>query len=297
MELAEFWVGRLEGTNQGWALVKLSQSADGAIRGRVLVHDAATGAFSVAAAGHLDGNTLKLSLTKFKTRSVGVVFPPLGEVDLTLNDQGTEANGTWKTLAGTTGSCKLVPGEIGRPQWYAAVFSAWCRFVGQVLKWIFVRSVPWLYMAGLFALLVLSGTKRFDLGYPQMIIALTPAPFLFGRRIAELIRSWRITEIGPVKIQAPIVNNPELPWMHHLDFVLVPKTKQLLYWLGQYGTATRANFETTAKASGIPDDNVQNSWDALIQSQCATTDGSNLSITEFGRRYLDHVFPPTASPQ
>jgi hypothetical protein len=290
--LARFWIGRLEGTNQGWILARIRVLADGAVRGRALINDDATGAFTVKVVGRLDGKCLTLNLKNFRTRSHGVNLPPLGELVLTLNDLSNEASGTWSTLVGTNGTCKLNPCEMGARQWYSALLSAWRGFVWQLAKWIFSGALPWLYVAGLATLLVLSGTNHFVLSYPQMVLALVPAPFLFSDRIAEIIRAWKIAEIGPIKIQAPILDrlDPELPWMSHLDFVLVPRSKQLLYWLTRYGTVSRSAFETTARSVGVPAENFQATWDALIASKCATTDGSNLSISPLGQRYVAHVY-------
>jgi hypothetical protein len=263
------------------------------VQGRALVSDDATGPFVMRLSGALHGNTLTLALRNFRSLSAGIALPFSGEISLSTNDARNEANGTWKTIIGTNGACRLVAAEMSARKWRFAVAGAWLRFMWQLLRIAATRALPWFYTFGLFTMLILSGTHKFDLSYPEVILALAPAPFLFKDQIGALIHTWRISEIGPIKIQIPLTGSrddaQEAAWSAYLDIHLVPNSKRLLQWLAAYQAVSQSSFETTAATTGVPPENIQATWEALIGSRCTIENGTNLVITDFGRRYVSHL--------
>jgi hypothetical protein len=59
--------------------------------------------------------------------------------------------------------------------------------------------------------------------------------------------------------------------------------------LNQSTAVDRAQFNAYATAIGVPADNLDETWSAIITSGCATLAEGKLAISEFGRKYVAHL--------
>ncbi len=267
---------------------------------RALFIDYAAGPALVSLKGHLKDGHADLQLSAFRALAVGLgrFLPLSGNLTLDFNPEFSRATGPWRTGIGTNGTCTLESTDLSTFRWQIVRSAAYLAIAWQYTRLITRACLPALYALALFTILILSGLRKFDLSYPEVILALVPAPYVFRNPIAELIRLWGITKLGPVELQRPITDEirrsiaqqvQDTVIFLSLNTFLVPRTKLMLHWLSSYTTVNRQSFEAFAAHIGVPPENMDNTWNALIASGCARLDQGNLVITEVGRRYVAYL--------
>lgn len=157
-----------------------------------------------------------------------------------------------------------------------------------------------MYAAILLIVAVLNLFKIVELSYPSLILLLIPAPYVFRNYFAELLTAYRVRKIGPVELEP---QNPATEDVRRviaqqvqetvrfvvLDGFFVLRTKLMLIWLNQQQAVDRAQFNAYGTLIAVPTDNFDATWNALIQSGCASLVGERLTITELGRRYVAYL--------
>lgn len=147
--------------------------------------------------------------------------------------------------------------------------------------------------------------SKVQVSYPNVVLLLIPAPYIFRRQLAELVQLFRasgVRKFGPLEFQPLLTEDirrviTQLIAQHVqetvafvvLDGFLVVRTKLALIWLNQNQAVDRAQFNGYATAIGIAADNLDATWDALIVSGCCTLVEGRLAITDFGRRYVAYL--------
>lgn len=144
--------------------------------------------------------------------------------------------------------------------------------------------------------------------YPALILILIPAPFLFRAQISALIQIYRLRKAGPFEFgtQSPppedIRNFISQQIEERLKFLILdgffaPRTKAILFWLASNQSVIRSQFDTFASSIGVPPDNIQITWDAILFSGCAFYSENKMILSQLGWRYINHLLSQTRTPQ
>ena len=277
----------MSGTNRGYLAVRLEQSGD-VLSGKALLRDQEFGTTVVAFSGKLSGSQAELRLSDFLGSAP--ITPLYGELKLNFDKDLQSAEGSWQTDIGTQGTCKLWPAKVARSLWQL-------RLAGSNGRIFLRRYGAAVYTATLFVVAVLNLVKVFEISYPSLILLLVPVPYVFRKYLVELINAYRVRRIGPVELepQNPLTEDirrviaqqvQETVAFVALNGFLVLRTKLILIWLSQNPAVDRALFNGYAAAIGVPADNLDATWSALISSGCAALTGERLTITDLGRRYV-----------
>jgi hypothetical protein len=270
----EFWKGYVSGTNRGTALLRIS-SQNGKLTGKAIIGDQDNGSTIVSLDGTLVNGEGEIELKDF------VGWAPLialyGTLKVTFRNDFPEAEGTWKTDIDTQGTCKFRPEQMLRLSWTLCLINHRLQ--------IFVRQ----YFAGayLFFLLtigVLATCGVVEVSWQALVLLLIPAPYLFKRQIVEMFQTLKVRKLGFVELeQGPVPDEIRFLIARQvqetiayvlLDGFFVPRTKAMLLWIVQNERVDRRQFDLQALSIGVPPDNLDATWNALLLSGCgALVDG------------------------
>ena len=289
-QIARFWKGYLSGTNRGSLVMQVKQQGN-ILLCKAIFEDQTFGPAMLSLEGKLVGTRAELRLINF----CGLVLtaPLDGQLILNFVQDFRAAEGTWQTDIGTSGICKVHVAAISAARWSARLFKAKAK-----LLWGKFASLT--YAIFLLAIVIFDFFKILEVSYWNLVLILIPAAYIFRTQLAELIEliSTRVSKLGPVEFrQTPLTEDlrrvfaqqiQETVGFVALDGFLVLRTKLLLIWLNQ-GAVDRAQFNAYATAIGVPADNLDETWGAIITSGCATLAEGKLAISEFGRKYVAHL--------
>jgi len=286
--IPKLWRGYFEGTNRGSAIARTRQRGED-LKCTAIIYDKEFGPSKATYIGKLTNAQAVLQLINYQ--GVAELNPVTGQLELDFDRDFQHAKGKWNTDIGTTGICEL----------YAADFSlfGWGWSLLRLhLTLFFNRHGPLLYSSGLFTIALLGILGTFKLSYPALLLMLIPAPYVFKSYILELIHELRIKKLGPIELEQPLpdirqvisAQVQEALYFGFLDGFLVPRTKLILLWLRENQPVSRQKFNAYATAIGVPRDNLDATWSALISTGCATLrDDRALVLTESGKRYIEYM--------
>jgi hypothetical protein len=301
-KLKMFWRGYLTGTNRGTILLRLKQNG-GKVCAKAVVLDHQFGPAVVWLNGTLSGAKLELRFADF--RSEAGIRPLDGTVILNINEESGIAEGTWQTDIGTSGVCRLHASSLNLLCWGLRLVAARLRQL--IFKW--AATIYLLFVLAI-AIANLSGIAQ--LSWPVLVLLLLPAPFLFASDLARLIAVLRgvgVRKLGLLELDqnpppSEIVEMLRQQTQETVTFFLcdnffVLRTKLLLILLAQQRSVDRAEFNALATGLGVPNDNIETTWNAILSSRCAKLEGSNVIMaTDLGLRYTNHLVQhsPTSLP-
>lgn len=288
--IPRFWSGYISGTNRGNLFISLDQHGE-VWHGTAFVQDHEFGVTIVAFSGKLSGNQAELRLHDFWGSAPMMAL--YGELKLNFGQNFQSAEGSWQTDIGTQGTCKLWPADIGRSL-------SWLRVAGGKSQVFLRRCGATVYAVVLFIVALLSLSKIFEVSYPSLILLLVPTPYVFRKNLTELITAYRVRKVGPIEFetQNPLTEDirrvisqqvQETVAFVALNGFFVIRTKLLLIWLSQNPPVDRVQFSAHGTTIGVPPENLDATWNALLASGCATLEGDKLSITDLGRRYVAYL--------
>jgi hypothetical protein len=283
------WRGYLSGSNRGPIFVRF-RCTGATVTADALFQDFAFGPCTVLLEGTPEGNTIAFRLMTFTANSP--LLPLDGVVTLHFSQDYKTAEGTWGTDAGTAGICKLTRTSEFEVVWVLREFIFEFR---QVIR----RSQTTLYTLFLFAVAVAAMFGHVQLSGLILLLLLIPAPFLFSSDLVTLIgiiRDTRVRKIGPVEFQDK--PTPEIAAMTsseaqqnvafaNLNRFLNVRSKVLLGVLAHGGGLLLRDFETSAKALGVPAENVKTTLEALGKTGCVEMSSDKIVATQWGQRFIN----------
>ncbi len=288
--IPEFWKGYISGTNRGSLTMSLNRNGE-FFQGVAIVADQEFGPSIIACSGQLTGCQASVNLLRFLGSAPQT--PLYGNLKLNFGENFDSAEGTWQTDIGTQGTCKLWPTEGWRMSWWLTLavtkFRIFLRQHGAII-----------YASFLIVVAILGLFQKVELSYPTLILLLVPGLYIFRRYLVELIHAFRVRKLGPIELetQNPLTEDIRRVISQHVQetvaFVVlngffVIRTKLLLIWLSQNPPVDRAQFNAYASTIGVPVDNLDATWSALVVSGCAQPEGERIAVTDFGRRYVAHL--------
>lgn len=285
-----FWTGYISGTNRGAVNLRLGRHGE-VLEGVAIVSDHQYGSSIVIFSGGLTDNQANFSLQRFVGSAPLMALS--GNLRLSFRENFESAEGTWETDIGTQGTCSLRPSERSRTSWWVSLAVAKFR--------IFLYQYgAVLYASFLILVAILSLFQKIEISYPTLFLVLVPGLYIFRVHLSELILAFRVRKLGPIELetQNPLTEDMRRVIAQHVQetvaFVIlngffVIRTKLLLIWLSQNQPVDRAQFNAYASTIGVPVDNLDATWSALVVSGCAQPEGEKIAVTDFGRRYVAHL--------
>jgi hypothetical protein len=287
-----YWRGYKVGTNRAEALARLKLDGD-LLTGRVAMLDRIFGAVAVKVVGTLQDQRANLELREFRGfrtgTTEGVTLPVTGNLVVDINFDRGIAEGQWATDIGTRGVCR-----------FQKTPNAWFRLYSTIAAAHLLRWIRIAYLSFLFATFLLDALGRLHLSYPGLILALVPAGYLFRFEAMELIRILGVKKLWGAEFQQPSTQNLPNPEVSSeprpiqeamrfviLDYFFAPRTKIMLLWLYAERAVDRAQFDAFARQIGVPQENIENTWNALFSTECATLSDGRIVITDLGKRYVE----------
>lgn len=294
LTLEPFWRGYVSGTNRGPVDIRISQQGEN-LEATAIIQDQMFGPAIISLIGKLEGSRTDLRLVHFRG------FAPFVPLDgqITLNFDKSTAEGSWQTDIGTTGTCKLRVTSIWTSRW-------WSHLAAIKLRFFCCRYGRLFYVIFLLFIAIFGLLSKLQVSYSTLVLLLLPAPYIFREQLAELVQLFRasgVRKVGPLEFQPLLTDDirriitqliaqrvRDTVAFGILDGFFVVRTKLALIWLNQNQTVDRAQFNGYATAIGVPADNLDATWNALIISGCCTllADG-RLTMMDFGRRYVDYL--------
>ena len=283
-----FWSGRVEGTNRGTTLVRISGKSE-RLRATAILYDQQLGVTVVRLAGDLNGD--RATLHVIRVRGIAGLVPEQGQVTLTFKEGGT-ADGNWTSDVGTQGSVTIARVPLRKIDWYARILRAKGAFVRY-------RSLAPLYAILLVALAILSAVTRVTLSWPAVVLLIVPMPFICRSQVAELIalvHTARIRRLGFVEFDqnpptAQIIAvatqqaHQALAFMQ-LNQFFVLRTKILLAILAHANGLALADFRNLARQFGVAEENIDVTLGALRQANCAEMQADRVVPTAWGQTFV-----------
>ena len=292
MKPRRYWQGYLSGTNRGEAFAVFGGDKK-VLRAKLLLYDQAYGPTVLTIEGKLDGVTAALRLVR--ARSWWAPVRPLdGEGSVTFGEEGTVAQGTWRTDIGTSGVVKLRPASFWRVRWLSRSLAIFWR-----------RYLPTFYAVGLLILVLASALLRFPISWQALLLLLVPAVVLFENRIAAIVMRLGIQKLGPIEFrQQQSLTPATVPpppafvddWLRFAAFDrdFVPRTKLLLMCLFLQGSMVREEFDAAAKRLGVDGEYLKNTFDVLLGSGCLGVQDERLSASPLGGNYASYLLATLA---
>jgi len=286
-----YWKGYIAGTNRGEVVARLRRSGD-IITGRATVLDRLFAAVAVSVRGTLKEQHAELEIREFRGfragSAMGVTLPVAGKLTLAVDLVVSTAQGQWTTDIGTNGFCRL---EGARP----TRFRFWSRIAAaHVCRWTRLG-----YLLFLIVLSSLDSAAAIKLSVAGLVFALIPGAYLFRFELTEIVRMLGIKRAWGVEFQQPVPSEvltaigqyvqqqvQEAVFFITLDQFFAIRTKAVLAWLAGKTSADRPQFNAFASQIGVPAENIEATWTALIGTGCSKLEQEQLTITERGRRYV-----------
>lgn len=293
-----FWTGRIGGTNRGSVAVRLDRRVN-ALDACVILHDRVLGPSVLWLAGTIQNAHADLELVD--TRPAGPLTPRNVWLSLDFSAGFLTAKGTWRTDVDTAGWCELRVAKLSASAWHLRFASTRVHLAG---RWM----LPWTYGVFLVAVALLDLLwDKTDLSYPSLVLLLVPVPFIFRIHLEAVVRTIResgIRRFGPVEFEQNPLGEEARRLITQLsqqmqeasafiivDQVLAPLTKIVLIWLSANSPVDRNQFDEHAKLVGVPQGNLDATWNALLATGCAQLDSQTLKlrVTASGVRYAGHL--------
>jgi hypothetical protein len=278
MVLPEFWRGSVTGRQGTQVKVRLKQGQDGHIQGRLILTDYIFGPALSSLDGSLQGSHAELTLGEAWT--IAPVSASSGTASIDFDAANRTASGNWQT-------------DLGVGHFTVRAIGIWhiCWWWWNVKFFVFLL-LPNIYGILLLLLFFLSARGNVTLSGPLLILALIPAPFLFQRYIARIVRIFGIQALGPVQLGSQQLPTFTGPLFSSLDSYFALRTKAILIWLAEKPphTVTTASLETVNRAP------VAAELEALISLGCIRKEGETFDITDLGRRYVAHCVEGELQP-
>ena len=279
-------------------VVRLDRRVD-ALDACVVLHDRVLGPSVMWLTGTIRNAHADLELVE--TRPTGPVTPTDVRLSLEFSAGFLVAKGTWRTDVDTAGYCELRVAKLSAAAWLIHFIVTRVHLVGQ---WM----LPWTYGAFLVAVALIDLLwEKSDLSYASLVLLLVPVAFIFRAHLASVIRIIResgIRRFGPVEFEQNPLGEEARRLIAQLaqqmqeasvfiivDQVLAPLTKIVLIRLLANQPVDRNQFDVYAKLVGVPPDNLDATWNALLATGCAQLDPQTLKlvVTPLGTRYAGHL--------
>lgn len=297
------WVGYVQGTNRGKIFVRMKSSNE-ALTGDIVFKDIAYGTAVAKIKGRLSNSQITADLFDFAFAKHFPLVPQTGQISMTISEDNSEVSGAWATDIGTHGQCRLF--KINFLKAFSVTLPSLYRVFLRIKQW-FKANLKYLYL--FFTLLItiasLTGLLKDKIGINETIILIIPLLFLFKTEIRDFFLITRLKKIGPVEVQEQPVTpaginmqrildrlfqdyGNSLPLFFYLNRFFVPRTKAILQILAVYPSFQRQQFDSNARVLGIEENNIQITYDVLVQNGCLKVESDGgICVTDFGRRFLE----------
>lgn len=296
------WLGYVQGTNRGKVFVRI-KSSNKALTGDIVFKDIAYGTAAARIKGRLTNSQIAADLFDFVFAKPLPIEPQAGQISMTISKDGSEVSGAWATDIGTNGQYHLFKISSLRALF---VFVPFFRTV-LLIKRGFIANLRYLYLV--FSLIVMiasaTGVLKEKIGLTETIILIIPLIFLFRNEIKNFFITTGLKKIGPVEFQeqsvVPVgisqetINSfvreygDQFSYFVILNQFFVLRTKTILRMLAaQPFSVSREYFNRLARMLGIEENNIQVTYDVLIQHRCLAIDqDGKISISDTGRKFLE----------
>lgn len=297
------WTGYVQGTNRGKAFVCIKK-AEETITGNIIFKDIVAGPSIIKFRGNIINNQITAELFDFVFANPLPLKPQTGQISFEISENNNEISGSWATDIGTFGQCHLF--KVNFLKAFSAAVPSLYRAFLRICRWL-KTNLKYLYL--IFSLVVmiasLIGFLKDKIGVTETIILIIPLIFLFRNEIRDFFLITGLKKIGPVEFQdqsvTPTGINMQgildrlfqdyrdlLPLFFYLNRFFVPRTKAILQILTVYPCFQRQQFDSNARVLGIEENNIQITYDVLIQNGCLQIEqDGRICVTDMGRRFLE----------
>ncbi|OGL47412.1 MAG: hypothetical protein A2W05_05685 [Candidatus Schekmanbacteria bacterium RBG_16_38_10] len=295
------WLGYVQGTNRGKAFVRMKIS-NAALTGDFFFKDVIYGTAAAKIKGRLNDSQITANLFDFVFAKPLPLEPQTGQISMTIAEDNSEISGAWATDIGTHGQCHLFKINFFRVM---PIFVPLLYRIFLLIKRGLIANLKYLYLVFSLLVMITSATSvlKEKIGLTETIILIIPLIFLFRNEIKNFFIITGLKKIGPVEFQeqsiVPLGINQEtisrfvqeyaelFPLFVYLNQFFVPRTKALLRILATGPSITRETFDQYARMLGIEENNIQVTYDVLL-NRCLQIDPNGLiGVTEIGRRFLE----------
>lgn len=297
------WRGYVQGTNRGRILVRMKNLGK-AVTGDVVFKDTFAGSSIIKFKGRCSDNQIAADLFDFVFAKPLPLEPQTGKISLNISEDNNELSGAWATDIGTHGQCRLFKSNLSKA--FPVFLLPLYRFILLIRRGI-ITNLKYLYLV--FSLIIViasaTGILKEKISISETIILTIPLIFLFRNEIRNFFIITGLKKIGPVEFQeqpvAPVGINQEtisvfvreygdlFSYFVILNKFFVPRTKAILRILAaELSPVSREYFERLAQMLGIEENNIQVTYDVLIQYRCLEIDqDGRIRISDEGRRFLE----------
>ena len=295
--------GYVQGTNRGRIFVRMKNLAD-AIAGDIVFKDVMAGTSIIKFKWKFNNNQITADLFDFVFAKPLPLEPQAGQISIIISEDNSEIAGAWATDIGTHGQCRLF--KINFLKAFPISLLFLYRAVLLIKRGV-ITNLKYLYLVFSLVIMVASATGilKEKVGIAETIILMIPLIFLFRKEIRDFFLITGLKKIGPVEFQeqsgAPVGINQEtirsfvhqygelFPPFVFLNQFFVPRTKAILRMLAtESSPVSRQYFDRLARMLGIEENNIQVTYDVLVQYRCLEIDqDGQIRITETGRRFLE----------
>jgi len=284
--------------------MKLSETEYG-VRGNVLLFDVELGTSMFELRGKRSGDHIAADMMNFAFDRSLSRMPQSGRAEFDLHEEGPEISGSWATDSGAYGVCRLF-----RAGWKEA-FQLSIPFVFRRMlakRLAIVKSLYLLFLLSIASASVTGYLAR-DMSMTATVIFFIPALYLFQHEIKGFFQASGVQKIGSLveaseqtafteaTVPLDAVNSlikkkqefEDLALFFYFNLFFVPRTKAIMSQLAIVPRPlTQGEFHELARVLGVPEHNIQATYDVLLQTECIKIDEEGrVQLTNRGRRFLN----------
>lgn len=244
------------------------------------------------------------SLIDYATDDPSSIPPGNAHIAITYDSTPPHLTAQYGTDIGTRGEASLYPAKLSGKLILAIPF--WMHKRYRRLKCYVLRSVKYIYLFGVVGLTICASVGISpQITSIEALLLLTPLAFLFTDQVRYLLSVLALRKVGPVEFQSQSAASPstdpvrllagltsefgeDLPLFMALAQFLVPRTKAVLRLIeASQAQLTMSEFNRMANGLGVPNHDIEPTFQALINSNCIASDEhGKLGITGLGERFL-----------
>lgn len=253
----------------------------------------------------INGGKVQLTMTNYYSNNQTMLLPTNLSVELSYDEKNDSISGNWSSDIGTSGQV-----ELKRANWYEKTLMSIPLSIQisyrKLLLFISLRNIYLLFVLFINILSIL-GYLGNKLNTVEALLLILPLFYLYIDNLIILlyrIKFTGITRLGPLefgvqpsKPNLPIeimLKNLDKQFGSNLNYFLflsrffVPRTKMLLAEISSLNRGiTYPEFVQMAKNKYIPENNIRETFEALIGTGCIKIDGKRvIIIEEKGKEFL-----------
>lgn len=284
--------------------MKLGETEYG-VHGKVLLFDVELGASKFELRGKRSGDHITLDMMNFAFDRSFSRMPQSGRAELDIHEEGPEISGSWATDSGAYGVCRLFKAGWKEAFQLSIPFALRRILAG---RRAIVKSLYLLFLVGIASASVTGYLAR-DMSMATIAIFFIPALYLFQHEIRGFFQASGVQKIGSLveaseqaafteaTVPLEAVNSlikkkqefEDLALFFYLNLFFVPRTKAIVSQLAIVPRPlTLGEFHELARVLGVPERNIQATYDALLQTECIRMDEEGrVHLTSRGKRFLN----------